>query len=88
MKGVAIVLFASRVNESAIDKKNINGTYINIGTENFINIVNKCREEGKLGLEFIDKYSDSCKAIYSDMKLSEINALNIQVFNPIKKEEG
>ena len=39
MKGVAIVLFASRTNEASIDTKVAGGSFINIGTDNFIKIV-------------------------------------------------
>jgi hypothetical protein len=42
-KGIAILLFASRTNEVSTDKPNSAGKIINIGTEKFINIVEKCR---------------------------------------------
>ena len=89
MKGVAIVLFASRTNEVSIDSKipDKDGRYINIGTDNFIKIIDQCREEKKFGLEFIEKYPDSCKAIYSDLTMKEIKALKITIFNEKYQEE-
>ena len=65
MPGIAIILFASRLNEAATDKEitiNDNGVskgtgkYYNTGINTLIDRIEECRKEGKLGLEFIDKY--------------------------------
>jgi hypothetical protein len=56
MNGLAVVLFASYSGFVATDEEDENKVFVNTGTKYFINCVNQCISEGKLGLEFIDKY--------------------------------
>lgn len=42
--------------------------------------VEECRKEGKFGLEFIEKYSDSYKIVYSDLSIKKIKGLNLKIF--------
>lgn len=74
MPGIAILLFASRLNEPALDKEDPRNSnkYYNTGIKNLIQHIDNCRNEGKFGLEFIDKYPDSHKIIYSDIQKTQI----------------
>ena len=56
INGLAVVLFASYSGFVATDEEDENKVFVNTGTKYFINCVNQCISEGKLGLEFIDKY--------------------------------
>ena len=82
MLGLAVILFASKKGEAAVEKQydSSKEKYYNEGTKVFIENIKECIKEGKMGLEFIDKYSDSKKIVYSLKPLKYFKDLNLKIF--------
>lgn len=78
MPGIAIILFASRLTKKSEDRDTFKGSneYENVGTLQFLKHIDECRREGKLGFEFLDKYVDNFKIMYSDITLYELKKMN------------
>ena len=69
MEGLAVVLCSSFRGKAATEDINPftrdANNKLNSGIKSFCKHVDECIKEGKLGLEFLDKYPDGYKIYYS-----------------------
>lgn len=89
MPGLAVILFAAKNGDAASDIKNLDTQiFENTGTKNFLKAIEDSIKEGKLGLEFIDKYTPSNKILLSSKPMQDFRNLKLKIFNPPNQNGG
>ena len=82
MDGLAVILFAARNGGPAKDDEKNKETQEseNEGTNYLLKAIEDSIKEGKLGLEFIDKYTPCKKILFSSRPIQYFKNLNLKIF--------